>query len=206
MRTKVILTVLAVLSILALMVLLSRENVYVVLALAAGMLLLGYRELWSLIRYRRLPVIDERVRSNLTGAMRITGIFFFIESLILILLLHFNVFKDTPASLLIGGQLMLVGLMYLIGYNYYDRVEPCLGKKAMKFLKVCLITAGFSLGLIAFSITFHNLIYLWFELEEAVFFILGLLVAPAVLGLSLLGSLGVYVKGLAASFSGDGQA
>ncbi|NLE09813.1 MAG: hypothetical protein GX631_11240, partial [Dehalococcoidales bacterium] len=48
MKTKGILAVLAIISMLALMVLLSSENLYVALAIILGFLLLGHRELWSL--------------------------------------------------------------------------------------------------------------------------------------------------------------
>ncbi len=199
MKTRWILIAYAVISLLGLMMLLSRENVYVVIALIIGFLLLGHRELWSLVRYRRLPVIDERVRNNLTNAMRITGGFFFIASIVLIMLLRFNVFKDTPTGLIISGQLVLVGIVYLIGFHYYDRVRPNLGERAMRWLKIFIVTAGLSLSTMALAIALHNLVSAWFGFEDAFFFILGLLVAPGVLAASLLGSLVIFIKGLWAS-------
>jgi hypothetical protein len=205
-KIRWILITYAVISMLGLMVLLSRENVYIAIALVLGFLLLGHRELWSLVRYRRLPVIDERVRHNLTSAMQLTGIFFFVASIVLILLLRFNVFRDTSMGLIISGLLVIVGIVYLIGYHYYDRVRPNLGEKAMRWLKICLITAGLSLSTIALAITLHNLISHWFGFEDAVFFIIGLLVAPAILAISLLGSLAVFIRGLWASFRGVEQA
>jgi uncharacterized membrane protein len=205
LKTKITLITYSVICILGLMVLLSRENLYMAAALLAAFLLLGHRELWSLARHRRMPVLDERVRNNLTGAMRTTGIFFFIASLVLILMMHFDVFENVPASLIVSGLLVAVGIVYVAGYHYYDRVQPALGKRASKLLNIFLATSGFSLGTIALSILLHNMIYALFGVEEAVFFILGLLVAPAVMALSLLGSLGVFVKGLAASFSGSGR-
>jgi hypothetical protein len=200
LKTRIILIVYSVISILVLMLLLSRENVYIVLALILGILLLWHREIWSLIRYRRLPVMDERVQYNLAGALQIAGVFFFIISIVLILLLRFNIFRDITAGLIISGQLVLVGLVYLIGYHYYDRVRPSLGERSMRWLKICLITAGLSLSNIALSIALHNMISAWFGFEEAFFFIVGLLVAPAVLVISLLGSLALYIMGLCTSF------
>ena len=176
------------------------------IALVLGFLLLGHREFWSLVRYRRLPVIDERVRNNLTSAMRLTGGFFFIASIVLILLLRFNVFRDTPTVLIISGQLVIVGIVYVVGYYYYDRVRPNLGERAMRWLKICLITAGLSLSTIALAIVLHNLVSAWFGFEDAFFFILGLLVAPAIFAISLLGSLAVFIRGLWASFTGVEQA
>jgi hypothetical protein len=189
----------AIISILGLMLLLSRENIYVVMALGLGFLLLGHRELWSLIRYHRLPVIDERVRTNLTNAFRLTGSFFFVASVVLILLLHFDVFENVPVGLIISGLLVIVGLVYVISYHYYDRVCPSLGKRTTHWLKICLITAGLSLSTVALAIVLHNAISAWFGFEDAFFFILGLLVAPAILVMSLLGSLGIYISGLLSS-------
>ena len=59
--------------------------------------------------------------------MRLTGVFFFIASIVLILMMRFNVFKDTPTALIISGQLVLVGIVYVVAYHYYDRVRPNLG-------------------------------------------------------------------------------
>jgi len=191
-----ILIVYSVISLLALMLMLSRENLYVVIALAAGFLLLGHRELWSLVRYGRMPVIDERVQNNLTGAMRITGVFFFILSIVLILLFRFNVFKNTPKELIISGQLVIVGFVYVVSYYYYDRVQPYLAGRALRWLKICLITAGLCLSTIALAIVLHNMVSRWLGFEDAFFFVLGLLVAPSVLALSLLGCLAIYIKGL----------
>lgn len=206
MKIRWILIAYATISTLGVLFLLSLENAYLPIAIISGILLLGHREFWSLLRYRRLPVVDERVRNNLTSAMQLTGVFFFIASIVLILLLRFNVFRDTPTGLIISGQLVIVGIVYLVGYNYYDRVRPSLGEQAMHWLKICLITAGLSLSTIALAIVLHNLVSFWFGFEDAFFFILGLLVAPAVFAVSLLGSLAVFIKGLWASFTGVDQA
>ncbi len=206
MKIRWILIAYSIISILGLILLLARENIYIVIALVLGFLLLGHRELWSLIRYRRLPVIDERVQNNLTKAMQLTGVFFFIASIVLILLLRFNVFRDTPTGLIISGQLVIVGIVYLVGYHYYDRVRPNLGEKATRWLNICLITAGVSLSTIALAIVLHNMFNVWFGFEDAFFFIVGLLIAPAVLAISLLGCLAVFIKGLWASFTSVEQA
>ncbi len=196
MKLKLVLIAYAAVSILGLMLLLSMENVYVVGALVAGFLLLGHREIWSLIRYRRLPVFDERVQNNLTSAMRLTGIFFFIASIVFVVVLRFNVLRDTPLAPIASGQVVIVGLVYLLGYHYYDRVSPNLGRRARLWLKICLIAAGLSLSTVAMGIVLHNMISHWLGFEEGFFFVLGLLVAPGVFALSLLVSLGIYIKGL----------
>jgi hypothetical protein len=195
-KIRWILIVYALISVLGLMLLLSRENIYVIIALVLGFLLLGHREIWSLIRYRRLPVIDERVQHNLTGAMRLTGVFFFIASVVLILLLRFDVFKNTPTGLIISGLLVTVGIVYVAGYYYYDRVQPNQGKRALQSLKICLVTAGLSLSTIALAIALHNMVSALFGFEDAFFFILGLLVAPFILAVSLITGLFIFIKGL----------
>lgn len=194
-----------IISILGLMLLLSRENISIVIALVLGFLLLGHREIWSLIKYRRLPVIDERVQNNLTGAMRLTGVFFFIASIVLILLLRFNIFRDTPTGLIISGQLVIVGIVYLAGYYYYDRVRPNLGEKALRWLKIFLVIAGISLSTIALAIVLHNMISVLFGFEDALFMILALLIAPAVLAISLLGCLAIFIRGMCASLTNAEQ-
>ncbi len=90
--------------------------------------------------------------------------------------------------MIISGQLVVIGFVYLIGYHYYDRARPHLGGRALRWLKSLLVTAGVSLSTVALAISLHNMVYALFGLEDAFFFILGLLVAPAVCALSLLGS------------------
>jgi hypothetical protein len=195
MKKRIALIAYSVISVLALILLLSRSNIYVAAAIFIGVVLLGHREIWSLIRYRHLPVIDERVRDNLTSAMRLTGIFFFIASIVVILLMRFDVFENTPKELILSGQLVMVGMVYLLGYHYYDHVRPNLGERARRWLRICLITAGLSLSTIALAIALHNLVSVWFNFEDAFFFILGLLAAPAVFIVSLLGVLIIYISG-----------
>ncbi len=200
MKARYILIVYVIISIIGLLLLLSRENVYVVAGLFLGAVLLGHRELWSLVRHRRLPVIDERVRDNLTRALRLTGGFFFIGTVVLLVSMQFDVLEDASAALIISGQLVLVGFVYMIGYHYYDRVRPALGTRALRWLKICFSTAGLCLGTVALSIVLHNLISMWINAEEGFFFILAIIVAPAVLVISLLVVLGIFFKGLWSSF------
>ncbi len=196
MKMRLFLIIYSIISLLGLLLLLSRENIVVVAALFLSLLLLWYRELWSLIRYHRLPVIDERVRHNLTGAARITGAFFFIASVILISLLRFNIFKNVSTSLVVSGLLVTVSLVYSAAYLYSDRVLPNLGRSSVHWLKIFLITAGLSLSTIAFSITVHNMVAFLFHLEEPFFFILAVLVAPALFIISLLCVICLYFFGL----------
>jgi hypothetical protein len=196
MKIRLILLAYAIISLLGLMMLLSEENLIVVAALLIGFILLGHRELWSLIKYRRMPVIDERVQANLASSMQVTGIFFFIASVLLIVAMNFNVLKGVQPGLIISGLLVAVGIVYVAGYHYYDRVYPNLGERGARWLKICLISAGLSLSTIALSIFLHNFISYLFKIEDAFFFILAIIIAPAVLLISFLGSLMIYLKGI----------
>jgi hypothetical protein len=196
MKIRLILLAYAIISLLGLMILLSEENLIVVAALIMGFVLLGHRELWSLIKHHRMPVIDERVRANLTSSMQLTGIFFFIASILLIVVMNFNILRGVQPGLIISGLLVSVGIVYVIGYYYYDRVHPNLGERAAYWLKICLISAGLSLSTIALSIFLHNFISHIFKFEEALFFIIAIMVAPSVLLISLVGSLVIYIKGI----------
>ncbi len=204
MKKRIVLVVYSAIAVLGLILLLARSNIYVAAAIFIGILLIGHREIWSLIRYRHLPVIDERVRDNLTNAMRLTGIFFFIVSIIIIVAMRFDVFENTPMELIISGQLLVIGIVYVLGYHYYDRVRPNLGERSRRWLKICLITAGLSLSTTALAIALHNLVSYWFHFEDAFFFILALLAAPAVLAFSLLGVVIIYISGFFGS-AGQGE-
>lgn len=76
MKKKRALIIFAAVALLSALLLLSLKAYYVLGALVAGLLIMGHREIWSLIRYRRLPVIDERVRENLVKAVRNAAVFF----------------------------------------------------------------------------------------------------------------------------------
>ena len=46
------------------MLLISLQAYYVAVALVAGAVIMGHRELWSLLKNRKFPPVDERVREN----------------------------------------------------------------------------------------------------------------------------------------------
>ena len=54
----------SVIALIAAIIIISVRAYYVTIALIAGTLIIGYREIWSLIARKRLPPIDERVREN----------------------------------------------------------------------------------------------------------------------------------------------
>ncbi len=181
---------------------------YVTIALIVGALFLGHREFWSLIRRRKLPPIDERVRENTSKSIR-NGFIFIIIALIF-LMLPFSVrLTETPNTVhVLGGLFLSAGTVYLFSYLFYDRVKPKLDEGRLKMLKIFLLVAGISLGAFIISVFLHNIIYglfihflgedFWERIgigDEPVFFFIALLsVVSFVVG--LIGSLVMFVKGL----------
>jgi len=70
MKTKRVLLAVSITALIVTITLISLRAYYVTIALIVGTLLIGHRELWSLIRRRKLPPIDDRVRENTSKAIR----------------------------------------------------------------------------------------------------------------------------------------
>ena len=100
---------------------------------------IGYRELWSLLTTRRLPLFDERIRDN-TGKSVRNG-FIFLVLVLGCLMLPFStiLITEPDTAHILGGLLVSGGIVYMLSYIFYDRVEPKLGKRGLKMLKVFLI-------------------------------------------------------------------
>ncbi len=183
---------------------------YVVVVLIVGALLMGHRELWSLIRRRKLPPVDERVRENVCKSVRNGFIFFAIALAFLMLLYGTGLLVNLSISVehVLGGLFLSGGAVYLLSYLFYDRAQPRLGEKGLKTLKIFLLVAGISLATFIISAVLHNVIYgllmVWFGEDfwtrtgiedEYVFFTIALLsVVSFVVG--LIGSLVMFIKGL----------
>jgi len=181
---------------------------YVTIALIVGALLLGHREFWSLIRRRKLPPIDERVRENTNKSIR-NGFIFIILALIFLMLPFSIRLTETPNTVhILSGLFLSAGTVYLFSYLFYDRVKPKLDEGGLKMLRIFLLVAGISLGVFIISVFLHNAIYgvfihffgedFWERTgigDEPVFFIISLL---AVVGFAvgLIGSLVMFIKGL----------
>lgn len=90
MKTKRVFLAVSITALILTVILISLKAYYVVIALVAGTLLIGHRELWSLVRRRKLPPVDERVRENAGKSLRNSFIFFAIASAFLMLLFSIN--------------------------------------------------------------------------------------------------------------------
>ena len=179
-------------------------------------LIFGHRELWSLVTKRRLPPFDERVKTNMDKSVR-NGFLFFVLAIALMMLPFSGVITRGPGiSYVLGGLLLSGGLVYLLSYLFYDRVEPGLNEKWMKLFRIFLIVAGVSVAIGIISIFLHNAVYAlityWFGEgfwarvnvpDEPVFFIIGVIIAPLGFIVGFLGVAVIYIKGLCTKVSTD---
>jgi len=208
MRTKKVFLVVSITALVMTIALIAEKAYYVAVALAVGALLMGHRELWSLIRKKKLPPIDERVRENTGKSIRNGFIFFAVATAFLMLPFSVRLVEGPETVHVLGGLFLAAGAVYLISYLYYDRVAPGLGEKGMKMLRRFLLMSGIALGAFIISVILHNAIYglfihflgadFWDRTgvgDEPVFFFLALL-AVAAFVVGILGSLVIFVRGL----------
>ncbi len=208
MKTKRALLAISITALVVAVILISLEAYYVAIALVAGTLIIGHRELGSLLRTKKMPPVDERVRENTSKSVR-NGFIFLIIALAF-LMLPFSVrITETPNTVhVLGGLFLAGGMVYLLSYLFYDRAEPGLGEKGLRMLKTFLLVAGISLAAGIISIFLHNAIYGLFILrfgedfwsrigvgDEPVFFFIALLAIVA-FAVGIIGSLVIFIKGL----------
>jgi len=169
---------------------------YVTIALIVGTLLIGHREFWSLVRRRKLPPIDERVRGNINKSIRNGFIFLIIALAFLMLPFSVRIIETPNIVHLLGGLFLSAGAVYLLSYLFYDRVEPKLDERRLKMLKTFLMVAGISLGVFIISVFLHNALSALFDIEEPVFFVISVFISPLAFAVGLIGSLVIFIKGL----------
>ncbi len=208
MKKKRVLIAISITALVVTIILISLKAYYVAIALIAGTLIMGHRELWSLIRRRKLPPVDERVRENVSKSIR-NG-FIFLVTALAFLMLPFSVrLTEAPDTVnVLGGLFVSAGIVYLLSYLFYDRVAPRLGERGLRMLRIFMLVAGISLAVGIVSVFLHNAIYglfiYWFGEDfwersgvgdEPVFFIIALLSVVAFV-VGIIGSLVIFIKGL----------
>jgi len=177
-------------------VLISIRAYYVAVALLVGILLVGHRELWSLLRMRKLPPFDERIRENVGKSVR-NGFIFLVFGLAFLMLPFSTILVSKPDTAhVLGGLLLSGGLIYLLSFLFYDQVEPKLGERGLKMLKIFLMTAGISVAVFILGVFLHNALSALFDVEEPVFFFISVFLAPLGFAVGLIGSLVIFVQGL----------
>ena len=208
MKTKKVFLAVSITALILTVVLISLEAYYVAIALVVGTLLIGHRELWSLLRRRKLPPIDERVRENTSKSVRNGFIFFAVATAFLMLPFSVRLVEAPDTVHVLGGLFISAGAVYLLSYLVYDRVGPGLGERGLKMLKIFLRVAGISLGAFIISVFLHNAIYglfihffgtdFWDRVglgDEPVFFFIAIISAFS-FAVGLIGSLVIFIKGL----------
>ena len=129
MKTKRLLLAVAITALILTVILISLRAYYVAVALIVGTLIIGHRELWSLIKRRKLPAIDERVRENTSKAIRNGFIFFALASALLMLPFSTILISGPDIVHILGGLLLSGGTVYLLSYLFYDQIEPKLAER-----------------------------------------------------------------------------
>ena len=208
MKTKRALLAVSIAALIVTIILISLKAYYVAIALIAGTLIMGHRELWSLIRRKKLPPIDERVRENTSKSIRNGFIFFAVALAFLMLPFSVKIIETPDTVHVLGGLFLSGGTVYLLSYLFYERAEPGLGERGLKMLRRFLLVAGISLGAFIISVFLHNVIYglfihffgadFWDRIgvaDEPVFFFIALLSVVA-FAVGIIGSLVMFLKGL----------
>lgn len=196
MKTRRLVLAIFITALVLTVILISFRAYYVGLAILVGTLLLGYRELWSLVRGKKMPVVDERVKENTSRSVRNGFIFFVIASACLMLLFSINSNLQLDTIHVLGGLFVGTGVVYLLSYIFYDHAEPKLNEKRLEMVKKFLVVAGISVAVFIVSAVLHNLISGVFKIEEPVFFVLAVFLTPLGLSVGLLGNLVVFFRGL----------
>jgi len=200
MKTKRVFLAVSIAALILVIALIALKVYYVVIALIAGILLPGHRELWALIRRRKPPPIDERMRENFSKSVRNGFIFFATASAFLMLVFSVNLSYITNLNQVhvMSGLFLAGGLVYLLSYLFYDRAEPRLDERGLQMLRIFLLVAGISLGVFIISVFLHNALSALLEIEEPVFFTIAVFIAPLGLIVGIIGSLVLFTKGLLA--------
>lgn len=198
MKMRTALLAAFVVALVLIILLVSLREYYVAIALTVGAVILTRRELWYLMKKRKLPPFDERVRENMKKSARNGFIFFAAASAALMLFYTINlvfVTNRNPAQIM-SGLFLAGGLVYLLSYVFYDRVEPKLGEKELRRLKAFLQVAGIAAGACIASFILHNVIGGLLGIEEPVFFVIAVILSPGAIAVGLIGSLVIFARGL----------
>ena len=187
-----------IIALVLIILLVSLREYYVAIALTVGAVILTRRELWHLMKKRKLPPFDERVRENMKKSARNGFIFFAVASASLMLFFSINltyIVNRHPVQIM-SGLFLAGGLVYLLSYVFYDRVEPKLDEKELRRLKTFLQVAGIAAGACITSLILHNAVGVVLGLEEPVFFVIAVILSPGAIAVGLIGSLVIFARGL----------
>ena len=211
MKEKLMFILYSVIALIVTIILFVTGNNYIAAAIIVGLLIVGHREIWSLLRYRKLPPIDERIRENTNKAMRNSFIFLIIAFILTIIYYATNPYDYTffnweyvrisPQELLqrhleyfIGELLLLAELVYLLSYLYYDRIKYNLEERMLKSPKLFLLASAISVSIFILNACFA---YIFFPTTSLiVLHVIILWVSFLVFVIGIIGSSVLFIKGL----------
>ncbi len=196
MKMKIVFWAVLITALICTIVLICMEAYYVAIVLIFGILIIGHREFWSLIKSKKLPPVDERVRENVGKSVRNGFIFFAVTLAYLMLLFSINRNIHLDTAHVLGGLLVSGGTVYLLSYLFYERSEPNLSERGLRMLKTFLLLIGISLAVFIISVFLHNALSALFDIEEPVIFFIAVFIAPLAFAVGLVGSLVVFIIGL----------
>lgn len=195
MAKKLLWTVL-IITLVVTILLIAVEQYYVAVALFLGIIIMWHREIWSLLTRKQMPPADERVRENTSKAIRNGFIYFAVVTAVLMMPFGEIVTDKLDTPHVLGALFLSSGLVYMLSYLFYDRAGPEISEKRLKLLKTFLILAALSLPVFIIGVFMHNALSALFDVEEPVFFVIAVIIAPLVLAIGLIGSLVLVVMGL----------
>lgn len=176
--------------------LIAVEQYYVAVALFLGIIIMWHREIRSLLTKRRMPPADERVKENTARAIRNGFIYFAAATAFLMMPFGEIVTDKLDTSHVLGALFLSSGLVYMLSYLFYDRAGPEMSRKRLKLLKSFLLLGAMSLPTFIIGVFMHSALSALLGVEEPVFFVIAVIVAPLVLAVGLLGSLVLFFMGL----------
>ena len=195
MAKKLLWTVLIV-TLIVTVLLIAVAQYYVAVALFLGIIIMRHREIWSLLTRRQMPPVDERVKENTSKAIRNGFIYFAVVTAVLMMPFGEVMTDRFETSHVLAGLFLSSGLVYMLSYLFYDRAAPAIPEKHLKLLRTFLVLAALSVPVFIVGAFMHNFLSALFGIEEPVFFILAVIVAPLALVVGLLGSLALSVMGM----------
>jgi len=201
MKLKRALLAIPIAALVIIIILISLKAYYVAITLLVGILLMLHREIWSLVKRRKFPPIDERTKENINKSVRNGFVFLVIALAFTMLFLSTNQTISLDTVHIIGSLLLSGGAVYLLSYIFYEQSEPKLNEKAIKLLRAFMMTSIISLGVIIISIIIHNALSALFGIEEPVFFTIAVILSPFSLIVGIIGSLVILFKGLVTQIS-----
>jgi hypothetical protein len=198
MKTRKALLAAHIIAVVLMVVLISTREYYIAIALVVEVLLVFRREIWYLGHHRRLPPFDERFQENAKKAARNSFVYMSVATVFLMLAYALNIayVVDYEPLQVFNWLLISGGLVYLLGYVFYDRVEPKLRERELKRYWTFLRIAGIAFGAGITSAILHNAVSGVLGLEEPVFFIIAVILSPGAFITGLIGSLVIFSRGL----------